>query len=154
MFHEMRRVNKKMEDNEAFELLKNCEYGILSTIGEDGYPYGVPVNYVCSENEILFHCAVEGHKIDNINYSDKVSFCTVDDTKVVPENFTSKYKSVIAFGKILELQGEEKKAALVKILEKYSPEYMDKGREYIQRAFDKLMVYKITIEYITGKKSV
>lgn len=154
MFHEMRRANKKMEDSEACELLKNCEYGILSTTGEDGYPYGVPVNYVFSDNEILFHCATEGHKIENINNSDKVSFCAVDNTEVVPENFTSKYKSVIAFGKISEIQGEEKNAALLKILEKYSPQYMEKGMEYVQRAFDKLKTYKITVEYITGKKSV
>jgi len=154
MFRELRRSNKKMEDSEAAELLTNGEYGILSTIGEDGYPYGIPVNYAYCNNEIFIHCATEGHKIDNIKYSNKVSFCVVGGTNVVPEKFTTKFSSVIVFGRIEEALNDDKNRGLLMICQKYSSEYIEEANEYIQRAFEKVRVYKINIEYITGKKSV
>ena len=57
-FREMRRMDRKISDNQARELLKNNTYGVLSTIGVDGYPYGVPLNYVFFNDAIYFHCAI------------------------------------------------------------------------------------------------
>ena len=147
----MRRKDRELEKEEMMELLMRGEYGILSTIGENGYPYGVPVNYVFIDNAIYFHCAVEGQKLDNIMNNDKVSFCVIGETRVLPEQFSTKYESVIIFGKANEIYDDEKNIALLEILNKYSKEYLEKGKQYIKNADAKVKVLKINIEYISGK---
>jgi hypothetical protein len=147
----MRRQDRKMSNEKAVELLKNCQYGILSTVGVDGYAYGVPLSYVYLNNNIYFHCATVGHKLDNIKNNDKVSFCVVGEVEPVPEKFTTKYESVILFGKAAEVNGDEKYSVFMAILEKYADQYMEKGKEYIKNANDKVKVMKISIKYITGK---
>ncbi|MCM8711786.1 pyridoxamine 5'-phosphate oxidase family protein [Clostridium sp. SYSU_GA19001] len=151
MFREMRRKDRELNRAEAIEILKCCEYGILSTVSENGYAYGVPVSYVYENNSIYFHSAVEGHKLDNIKNSNKVSFCVVGQTTVLPEKFSTKYESVVVFGKAIEVTGEEKTIALLALVNKYSPEYIEKGKEYIKNAGQKTKLIKINIEYISGK---
>ncbi|MGF7401214.1 pyridoxamine 5'-phosphate oxidase family protein [Thermoanaerobacterium thermosaccharolyticum] len=151
MFREMRRQDRKMDNNEIIEVLKKCQYGVLSTVGIDGYAYGVPLSYVYLNNSIYFHCATVGHKLDNIRNNDKVSFCIVGEVDPVPEKFTTKYKSVILFGKASEVNGDEKYLVLIAILEKYAGQCMDKGKEYIKSAGEKVKVIKISIDYIEGK---
>lgn len=151
MFKEMRRKDRALENNEAIELLKNCEYGILSTIDKNGYPYGVPLSYVYVDNSIYFHSATEGNKLDNILTNDKVSFCVVGKTSILPDKFSTKYESVIVFGKTTEVIDDEKNEALLEILNKYSPGFIKQGKAYIQNAGAKTKVIKITIEHISGK---
>jgi len=83
MKREMRRKDKKIGTDEAINLLTNCEYGVLSIVGTDGQLYGVPLNYSFKDNCIYFHCALVGHKLENIENNPKVSFCVVGDTKVL-----------------------------------------------------------------------
>lgn len=151
MFRKMRRQDREMNNEEAVELLKKCQYGILSTVGVDGYAYGVPLSYVYLNNNIYFHSATLGYKLDNIKNNNRVSFCVVGEIEPVPEKFTTKYESVILFGKASEVNGDEKYSALMAILEKYAAKYMDKGKEYIKNAGDKVKIIKISIEYIMGK---
>lgn len=151
MFREMRRQDRKTDDKQALRILESGEYGILSTSGSNGYAYGVPVSYAYSEGCIYFHCAVEGHKLDNIAHNNKVSFCVVGETEVLPGNFSTKYESVVVFGKASEVNGDEKREALMTILRKYSPKFMDKGIEYIKADASKTKVIKIEIEHMTGK---
>jgi nitroimidazol reductase NimA-like FMN-containing flavoprotein (pyridoxamine 5'-phosphate oxidase superfamily) len=151
VFKEMRRKDREIEQNEIIEILKRCDYGILSTIGENGYPYGVPISFVYLNNAIYFHCAVEGQKLDNIMKDDKVSFCVVGETCVLPEQFSTKYESVIIFGKANEVNDSEKNIALLQILNKYSKEHLEKGKQYIKNADGKVKVIKINIDHITGK---
>ncbi|GAA0178813.1 hypothetical protein SH2C18_18010 [Clostridium sediminicola] len=98
MFLEMRRKEKQISLAESQEILKKGEYGVLSTISLNGYPYGTPLNYVYSDGCIYFHSAEDGQKIQNINHNCKVSFSVVGDVKLVPEKFSTKYESVIVFG--------------------------------------------------------
>ena len=151
MFREMRRKDKALTNNEMLEILQTAEYGILSTIGEDGYPYGVPVNYVYHNNKIYFHAALTGHKLDNIAFNEKVSFCVVKDVELMPDDFNTKYKSVIAFGKVKEVPEAEKKDIYVIILEKFSKDFMESGMEYMRKAGDDAKVFQIEIEHMTAK---
>lgn len=151
MFKEMRRKEKELDKDKAAEILDQGQYGILSTVGENGYPYGVPVNYVYADGSIYFHCAVEGAKIDNIIYNDKVSFCVVGETQPKPETFSFKYESTIVFGRCVEIYEKEKIDALVAIVKKYSSEFMEKGMKYIEKDNSKTKILKINIEHITGK---
>lgn len=154
MFRKMRRMDKAMDEAAALELLKKCEFGIISTVGSDGYPYGVPVNYAYKDGFIYFHCATTGHKLDNIIENNKVSFCAVGESKIISEKFSTKYESVIAFGKASIVEDDnEKREALLEIIKKYSPNFMESGKKYIENDCDKALVVKIEVEHITGKKA-
>lgn len=151
MFKEMRRKDRELETSEAIELLKKCEYGTLSTVGENGYPYGVPVSYVFINNSIYFHCAMIGYKLDNIINNNKVSFSVVGATNILAEKFSTEYESVIIFGTAKEIFEDEKNTALLELINKYSPEYVESGKAYIANASMKTKVIKIDIEHMTGK---
>ncbi len=151
MFREMRRKDKQLSMEESIEILKNNEVGVLSTINENGYPYGVPLNYVYFNNSIYFHCAKEGQKLDNINNNEKVSFCVFCDVKLLPDKFDTIYKSVILFGKSKEVNETEKEIALLELIKKYSSKFIEQGKKYVEKSKDTTKVYKISIENITGK---
>ena len=153
IMREMRRKDKEIGTDEAISLLTKCEYGVLSTAGNDGQPYGVPLNYAYKDNCIYFHCALAGHKIDNIESNPKVSFCAVGDTKILPSEFSTEYVSAVAFGVASEVQGSERYNALVLLLEKFSPEFIEEGKKYIEKLDKVTKVIKIEIEHISGKKA-
>jgi nitroimidazol reductase NimA-like FMN-containing flavoprotein (pyridoxamine 5'-phosphate oxidase superfamily) len=147
----VRRKNREIGAHEAIELLSNCEYGVLSTVGKDGQPYGVPLSYAYKNNCIYFHCALDGHKIENIKENSKVSFCVVGNTNVLPNKFSIQYESAIAFGVASEVQGAERNRALLWHLEKYSPEFIEEGKKYIDQNEKATKVIKIEIGHISGK---
>src|SRR5512139_1817387 len=109
----MRKKDRAVSEDEAKGILLKGEYGILSTVSPDGQPYGVPLNYSYTGDGIYFHCAVEGHKLENIQANNKVSFCVVGQTEVLPEKFSTKYESVIVFGEASEVTGDEKHKGLI-----------------------------------------
>jgi nitroimidazol reductase NimA-like FMN-containing flavoprotein (pyridoxamine 5'-phosphate oxidase superfamily) len=155
-FHEIRRKDRILDETGAIDLLQTGEYGFLS-LGEsaNGYAYGIPINYVYDRpaNALYFHCAPEGHKLDNLRNNNKVSFCVVGSMKHFGERFTTHYESVIVFGKAgIHLPDDEKRVALQHFVMKYAPEHTETGREYIRQAWEKTFVFKITIEHITAKK--
>lgn len=147
----MRRKDRQLELAEIVEILKKYSYGILSTISENGYAYGIPISYVYLNDSIYLHCALEGKKLDDLRFNNNVSFCIVGDTMVLPDQFSTQYESVIAFGKAFEVFGDEKMAALVSFIDKFSSEYVEKGKEYINNASESTKVIKINIDHITGK---
>ena len=147
----IRRKDREITRHEAEELLLNCIYGILSTVGEGGQPYGVPLSYTYKNNCIYFHCAMAGHKIDNIQNNSKVSFCVVGNTNVVAAERTIKYESAIVSGVASEAQGTEKENALLWLLEKYSAEFIEEGKNVISKKGKVTKVIKIEINHISGK---
>lgn len=150
-FQEMRRKDRQLESEEVTQLLERAEYGVLSTMGQNEYPYGIPVSYIYADDAIYFHCAVAGSKLDNIEKNNKVSFCVVGNTCVLSEKFTTNYESAVVFGKAQEVLGEEKQQALERILQKYSPDYLESGRRYIESAATRVKVMKIAVEHLSGK---
>ncbi len=151
MFRQLRRKDKQLSQEKTKKILYAGEYGILGTTGEDGYPYTVPLNYVYTPSGIYFHCAQEGHKLDNIRYNNKVSFTVVNSCRIMASKFSTEYESVIIFGRILTVKGEEKKEALKQIIYKYSPEYEESGIKYIENSCEETEVLKIEIEHLSGK---
>ena len=142
MNEKMRRKDRETTEERAYEILKNGEYGILSTIGEDGYPYGVPVNFAVEGNKIYFHCAPNsGLKLKNVEYS------KIDGAKL-----TSKYESAVVFGTIAK-SVKNKNRGLELIVEKYAPEFIESGKRCIEKSGNMTGVYEITIEKITGKEN-
>lgn len=118
----------------------------------------VPINYsyeITDTNEngsIYFHCALEGHKLENILYNNHICFTVVDSVELLSSAFSTKYQSVVVFGTIKILNDNtEKRKGIQSILQKYSPDFYKKGLQYIDKSFDKMNVLKIDIERITGK---
>lgn len=151
MFKPMRKSSREIFDEDIIEILNKGEYGVLATVGENGYAYATPLSYVFYNDAVYFHCAVEGNKLDNIKYNAKVSFCVVGKTKVLPAEFSTAYESVIVFGIASQIDGEEKREALMAIADKYSPEFKKEGLAYIDRAESRTCVVKIEIDRMTGK---
>ena len=149
----MRRSDKALQDDAVIQILQEGEYGVLSTVDGSGQPYGVPLNYSLKDNSLYFHCALEGHKLDNIIANEKVSFCVVGQTKVVPADFTSEFESVIVTGTAEIVSGEEKFEGLVSLIEKYSPEFVEEGRKYIEKLDHETAVVRVGIASMTGKVS-
>lgn len=151
MERKIRRTDRAISESEAQRILEKGEFGVLSTASSDGQPYGVPINYSYSGQVIYFHCARDGHKLENLAANSRVSFCVVGRTEVLPEKFATNYESAIVFGKAFELADDEKRTGLFEIVKKYSPEFIPEGLKYIESAAHKTRVYKIVIESITGK---
>lgn len=102
MFRELMRKNKKLSTEECVHILKTAKRGVLSVNGDDGYPYGMPMNHWYSEEDgkIYFHCGVAGHRLDALKRNSKVSFCTYDEGYRNPGEWALNIKSVIVFGTI------------------------------------------------------
>lgn len=143
-----------MNDMEVMDLLKKGEFGILSTCGEDNQPYGIPLSYVIIDKNIYFHCAGVGTKLDNISVNDKVSFTVVGKTKVLQDQFSMSYESAIVFGHAIVIGEEEKYEPLMEFIRKYSPEFIEAGQMYIDRAKEKTTLVKIEIYSLSGKHRV
>jgi len=151
MEFELRNKKRGITETEARELLQRGEYGILSTCGPDGEPYGIPLSYCLLGDAVYFHCAVTGRKLSNLAANDRVSFCVVGVTEVLPDLFATRYESVVTSGRASEVFGEEKQQALEGLVIKYSAEFHAKGLDYIKAAWEETKTYKISIENICGK---
>ena len=153
---EMRRTDRLMSEDETLKVLNDGEYGILSTVGEDLQPYGVPISYIYINDSIYFHSTnAGGSKFNNIDFNNKVSFTVVGKTKVLPDKFGTLYESAIAYGTTeLVSDEEERLMAFREFLNKYCAEFIDEGEKYIKAAGPKAMIMKIKIDKITGKHRV
>ena len=155
MFREMRRYNQQLTADECVEVLNRCTSGVLAVLGDDGYPYAVPLSYAYKDGVLWFHGALTGHKIDAIESCPKVSFCVIDKDDVIPEKLTSVYRSVIVFGKARVLDDERRIAQGARIIgEKYLPGGRDHVENEIAQSMPKLNVIRMDIEHITGKEGV
>ena len=147
----VRRTDRQITEAEALAILRAGEYGVLSTVSSQGRPYGVPVNYCVLDDDIFFHCAVEGAKLDNIEHSPEVSFCVVGATQVLPGKFGTKYESCVVEGRASEAFGDEKQRALEGIVAKYSRGFEAQGLRYIDGLRDQTRVFKISVVAVSGK---
>lgn len=147
----MRRKDRRITDAETSAILANGEYGVLSTVSPHNEPYGVPLNYCVIDDSIYFHCALEGRKLEHIARNPNVSFCVVGKTRVLPDQFGTKYECCIVEGRASESFGAEKQRGLEGLLHKYSEPYFSEGLKYIERLKDQTRVFKITMESVSGK---
>ena len=148
---ELRRKDRAITNEEAIAVLIKAEYGVLSTVSENGKPYGVPLNFCIIDRCIYFHCALEGQKIDHIEKNSSVSFCAVGDTEILPGQFGTKYESAIVSGNVEEVFDDVKQMALEGLLMKYSPGFIAEGKKYIETLKGKTRVFKVRIHNLSGK---
>lgn len=156
MFRKIRRVRQTMSEEEAIEILKNGSVGVLALLGDAGYPYSVPINYVYHEHKLYFHSAVAGHKIDAIQNYNKASFCVIAKDDIVPEKYTTFFTSAICFGKIRILEDLDEIRKTIELLAiKYHPTDTLEGREdEINRFWQKFVMIELEIEHLSAKQAI
>lgn len=184
-FYPMRRHKQQLSQEECFEILERGSSGTLALLDKQGFPYAVPLSYVfvpgkateaqIPESQILhpngekpasaetqdnlgsiyFHSALEGHKIDAIRNCAKASFCVIAADDVIPEKFTTAYRSVIVFGEVRVVKDDtNRKLGLELLGRKYSPNFEEAMQSEIANAFDRTAIIELKIEKITGKEGL
>ena len=155
MFREMRRNRQLLPEEETVAILEKGTSGVLALLGDEGYPYALPISYVYAGGKLYFHSALSGHKVDAVRGCDKASFCVIDRDEVVPEKYTTCYRSVIAFGKIRILEERsEITAAIEALADKYSPGLEEGSREEIGKEMGRFLMMELTVEHLTGKEAI
>ncbi|MBM6775175.1 pyridoxamine 5'-phosphate oxidase family protein [Olsenella profusa] len=156
MFREMRRRNQQLSAEECAEILMRATCGVLAVDGDDDYPYAVPLSYVFDGEKLYFHCARSGHKLDALRRNPRASLCVVDQDQVMPEEFTTYFRSVIVFGTVRELTDDVERRAVAELLgRRFWPEATEEalGRE-VASAQGRLCVLEMTPEHVTGKEAI
>ncbi len=156
VFREMRRKKQVLSQKEVEGILHKGTSGVLALLGDNDYPYAVPISYVYDNGKVYFHSAKSGHKIDAIQKAAKASFCVIDEDLVVQKEYTTYFRSVIAFGRIQIIENDsEKRAAIEKLAIKYAPEDTAASRDdAISREWKPLCMLEMTIDHVTGKEAI
>jgi nitroimidazol reductase NimA-like FMN-containing flavoprotein (pyridoxamine 5'-phosphate oxidase superfamily) len=155
MFREIRRKDRLTDKETGIALLERCDYGILSVLGDDDYPYGVPVNFAYKDNCIYIHGFLDGHKMDAIKNHPKVCFTAVGDTEILTDQISTNYISVVAFGKaevIAPSDNDIRETAFAAIIDKYVPGEEERTAKYIKANENNTNAIKIDIEHLTCKQ--
>ena len=153
MFRPMRRFKQQISEAECIRILKEQPRGVLSLIGDDGYPYGIPLDhwYCEDDGKLYFHGAKEGHKIDAIASCDKVSYCVMDEGFRKEGEWALNINSVIVFGRIsLVTDPEKAKLICTNITRKFTDDEAYLVHE-LEHAFPRVQCLELTPEHMTGK---
>jgi len=148
-----------MSPEDCEEVLERASHGVLALLGDGDYPYAVPLSYARAGDALYFHSFIHGHKIDALTRHDKASFCVVDLDEVIPEEFTTHYRSVIAWGRVSLIEGDEdKRQALTVLADRYcragiEADYEEKLKAEIDKSWPACLCFKLEIEHLSGKLS-
>lgn len=153
MFREMKKIKQSLSKKDIEAIMERGTNGALACIGDEGYPYAVPLSYVYLHDNIYFHCAKTGHKNDAIENNSKVSFLVTDEDTIVSEEYTSYFRSVIAFGKARRTEGDEAKEAFTAIIEKYAGDRPTDEKHKKVVECTQTYIFAIDVEHITGKEA-
>lgn len=153
--HQMRVADRKLSEGEAHEILEAGEYCVISTVDEDGMPYGVPLSYVMMDGRLYIHTTnTYGHKLDDFERDDRVCVTVATEVEACFENdfLTSRYASVIARGRICRVEDDlSVRQALVALTMKYLPEYKHEIGPNMKRDLPETAIWAIDLDEITGK---
>ncbi len=151
---EMRRFRQALTREECDAVLEKGTSGVLAVTGDGGWPYAVPLSYVWRDGKLYFHCAPSGHKLDAIRADSRASFCVIDQDHIVPEEYTTYYRSVIVFGRARVLDDPaEKRRAIEALAEKYRPGFPEAMAAEIDGAWDRFCMVELAARQVTGKQA-
>lgn len=154
-FREMRRKRQLLPESESIAILQKATAGTLALLGDNDYPYAVPISYVYDNGKIYFHSALSGHKMDAIARHDKASFCVIDKDEIHGCEYTTYFRSVIAFGRIRIIDDPAEKLATAQLLgRKYNPHQEEALQCEIDKAASRMAMICLTVEHLTGKEAI
>ena len=151
MFREMRRKKQALTEEECIDILTKEPRGVLAVLGDDDYPYAVPLSHVYVDGKIYFHGTIkDSHKRDAIERHEKVSYCVIDKgTK--SDSWWYSFRSVIVFGRMKTIKDRQTKIEkLTHLGNKFFPSE-EETKDEIDRLLDVTELYEITIEHMSGK---
>ena len=153
MFRELHRKNKEISVDECISLLKSEKRGVLSVVGDGGYPYGMPMNhYYSDDGNIYFHCGRVGHRLDALENCNKVCFCVYDNGIKNGNEWALTIKSVIVFGRVEIIDNTD---VVTDISDKLSRKFTD-DEAYIKNEIEcfahETLILKLTPKHICGKR--
>ncbi len=151
----MRRNRQQLSREECERILDRCTSGVLALAGDSGYPYAVPLSYVYADGAIIFHSAVEGHKVDAIKRDSRCSFCVIEQNEIKPAEFTTYFRSVIAFGRIRILETADEKVQALRLLgRRYSPGDEPGLQHEIDKSLNHVLLLRLNIDHLSGKEAI
>lgn len=152
-FRKMRRFRQQLTDEQCAEVLSTQPRGVLAVLGDGGYPYALPLDFVYDpeSGNLYFHCAGEGHKLDAIRRCDKVSFCVMDEGFRREGEWALNIRSVIIFGRIRVVEDRTRALEMVRRLAlKYYPT-KESAEEELRKAADRVMCLELIPDHVSGK---
>ena len=158
MIRRMFRAQQLLAPEVTEEVLLRNNVGTLCVMGDDDFPYGVPMNYAYKDGKIYFHSARRGYKTDCLEIDQaiggpKCSFTVIDYNEVEGEKYSTLYRSVIAMGRVRKLDGEEKIQGFRALVDSMSSMIPEHVRHAKTDACTGAWVYAIDIEHLTGKEA-
>lgn len=154
-FRPMRRKRQQLSNEESIGLLQEATAGTLALLGDGGYPYAVPLSYVYADGHLYFHSALSGHKVDAIRNCAKASFCVIAQDQVKPQEYTTYFRSVIAFGNIHIVEDPEEKLAIARLLgNRYNPHQDEALQQELEHGLSRMLALRFDIEHLTGKAAI
>ena len=153
MFREILRIRQKISREECIEILRNEPRGVLSVLGDDDYPYGLPINhFYCEEDgKLYFHSGMKGHKIDAIRRHDKASFCVYDSGYRKEGEWALNIRSVVVFGGIEIIEDQTEILRISRLLsQKFTSDESYIDRE-IARSGARTFLFALVPAHMTGK---
>ena len=153
MFRELVRKNKKLSMQDCERILRQEKRGVLSVIGDNDYPYGMPMNHFYNEEngKIYFHCGKKGHRLDALKKHNQVSFCVYDEGTCAPGQWALKINSVIVFGKICIIDDIDTIADITTKLSRKFTQDEDYIQNEIATYAKGTLLLELTPEHICGK---
>ena len=154
-FREMRRKRQQLSEEESISILKKATAGTLALLGDNDYPYAVPISYVYADGRLYFHSALSGHKVDAIRKCDKASFCVIEQDDVQPKKYTTFFRSVIAFGRIHIIEDEQAKLKMARMLgNRNNPNDDESLQKELEQGLSRMLMIRFDIEHLTGKEAI
>ena len=151
----MRRKDKEITDRKIIEEIISKSIVCRVAMFDEEYPYILPFNYGYHQNALYIHSALKGKKLDLIKKNNKVAFVIELPYEIITGekscDWTTKYKSVVGFGKIEILTSEEEKRNGLDII--MAQHGKSEGNNYSDKSIIPMLILKLTIESVTGKQS-
>lgn len=151
MFPELQKKERALSQGEVIQILSQTNDGTLALIGDNGYPYSVPMSFAFYDGKIYMHGLSKGYKMDLLKKNERVSFSVIGESKVIPEKTSVKFKSVIVFGRARVLSENEKGPAMALIAKKYSGDFPEVIEKTTKAFWDLFSAIEIKIDHMTGK---
>lgn len=151
---EMRRSRQLLSTEETEALLDRNTSGVVAVMGDEGFPYGVPVSYVYLDGRIYFHSGKKGYKTECFAERPKVCFTVIDTDDIVEEEYTSYFRSAIATGTIRIADGDERRTAFLAMCRKYSGSMPEDEHVRQVDGCSASYIYAIDIVSLTGKQAI
>lgn len=154
MFRQMLKIKQLLSAEDLQAVMDRCTAGTMACIGDSGHPYSVPLSYAWQDGKIYFHSAKIGHKVDAIKANPQVSFSVIDEDTIVSAEYTTYFRSAIAFGTARITEGEERIRGFKALVEKYSGDQPEDAKMKEIMGCTGALIIAIDVEHITGKEAI